>query len=188
MKRLSLFALIAFAMPACAAPRSTALLLKESVNLPRGWVRHSIPSPDHIIVLRIGLPQHNFLDLERHLYEVSDPAHPRYGEHLSKEEVEELVAPHPDSLNAVNDWLVNYGLGENDVARSPAKDWVTIRIPVSLVEEMLDTVSDLCIFQSMAPLVRTRCLEISRLSARGEWRLSRQDYKLQLAEGSTCAR
>ena len=150
MKRLSLFALIAFAMPACAAPRSTALLLKESVNLPRGWVKHSTPSPDHIIVLRIGLPQHNFLDLERHLYEVSDPAHPRYGEHLSKEEVEELVAPHPDSLNAVNDWLVNYGLGENDVARSPAKDWVTIRIPVSLVEEMLDTVSDLLIFQTIA--------------------------------------
>ena len=99
MKRLLLVPLIALVAPAYAAP-STALLLKESVNLPRGWVRHSTPSPNHIISLRVGLPQHNFPDLERHLYEVSDPAHTRYGEHLSKEEVEELVAPHPDSLNA----------------------------------------------------------------------------------------
>ena len=168
MKRLLSIALIALVVPAYTAPSSTALLLKESVNLPRGWVRHSTPSPNHIISLRVGLPQHNFPDLERHLYEVSDPAHIRYGEHLSKEEVEELVAPHPNSLNAVNDWLANYGLGESDVARSAAKDWVTIRIPVGLVEEMLDTVSDLFIFQSIAFLVRTGRLEISRLSARGE--------------------
>ncbi|PFH51348.1 hypothetical protein AMATHDRAFT_142954, partial [Amanita thiersii Skay4041] len=102
-------------------------------------MKHSTPSPDHIIVLRIGLPQPNFPILENHLWEVSDPEHHRYGKYLSKEEVEELVAPHPDSLNAVNEWLAMHGLGEDDVVRSPAQDWVTIKVPVSLVEKMLDT-------------------------------------------------
>lgn len=123
-----------------AAPRNMAHVLKESVDIPRGWIEHSTPSPDHIISLHIGLPQPNFPTLERHLYEVSDPNHHRYGKHLSKEEVEELVAPHPTSLDVVNEWLGIYGLGEDDVDRSPAKDWININIPVSLVEEMLNAV------------------------------------------------
>lgn len=122
-----------------AAPRNMAHVLKESVDIPRGWIEHSTPSPDHIISLHIGLPQPNFPTLERHLYEVSDPNHHRYGKHLSKE-VEELVAPHPTSLDVVNEWLGIYGLGEDDVDRSPAKDWININIPVSLVEEMLNAV------------------------------------------------
>ena len=129
---------------AYASPRSTAHRLMESVDIPRGWAEHSVPSPDHIISIHIGLPQPNFSELERHLYEVSDPDHYRYGKHLSKEEVEELVAPHSTSLDAVNEWLATHGLGEDDIARSPAKDWITINIPVALVEAMLNTVRCLC--------------------------------------------
>jgi tripeptidyl-peptidase-1 len=36
----------------------------------------------------------SFNELERELYEVSDPSHARYGQHLSPEEVNSLVAPH----------------------------------------------------------------------------------------------
>lgn len=136
--------LLALAASTLGAPQNSACVVKESITLPKGWVKHSTPSPNHIVSLRIGLPQSNFPTLERLLYEVSDPTHTRYGQHLSKEEVEELVAPYPHSLNAVNDWLSTYGLGEDDIDRSPAKDWITVTIPVSLVEEMLDTVSPSC--------------------------------------------
>lgn len=114
--------------------------VKETIIPPIGWVKYSVPPPDHTIVLRIGLPQPNFHVLEKHLYEVSDPDHERYGAHLSKDEVEALVAPHQESVDLVNEWLQSYGIGENDVVRSPAKDWVTLKIPVILVEKMLDTV------------------------------------------------
>src|SRR6266550_1828850 len=136
--------LLGLTASALGAPRNSAHVVKESISLPTGWVKHSNPSPHHVISLRIGLPQPNFPTLERHLYEVSDPTHARYGQHLSKEEVEDLVAPYPHSLNAVNDWLSTYGLGEDHIDRSPAKDWITITIPLSLVEEMLDTVSPFC--------------------------------------------
>ncbi|KAG6861867.1 hypothetical protein C0995_011164 [Termitomyces sp. Mi166 len=112
--------------------------LKESVFPPRGWSKRSTPPADHKIVLRLGLPQPNFHVLETHLYEVSDPYHPRYGAHLSKEEVDALVAPHTDSIDAVNDWLGSHGIQDSDITRSSAGDWVTITLPVHMIEKMLD--------------------------------------------------
>ena len=71
----------------------------------------------------------------------SDPFHDRYGEHLTKEEVEALVAPHDESVHLVNEWLASHGLYEDSFSRSPARDWVVVKVPVSLAEEMLKTVS-----------------------------------------------
>ncbi|KAF5333533.1 hypothetical protein D9611_002703 [Ephemerocybe angulata] len=138
--RISLgFLVLALASSSYAIPNKGAYQVKEEVNVPRGWVKHAEAPADHTITLRIGLPQPNFNVLEKHLYEVSDPEHERYGSHLSKEEVEELIAPHSESLDAVNNWLSSHGLQETDLVRSPAKDWVTIRVPVAFAEKMLDT-------------------------------------------------
>ena len=127
------------ASPVSAAPSDYSV--KEEVSSPRGWVKYSRPPLDHDLILRIGLPQPNFSVLEKNLYEVSDPDHERYGQHLSKSEVEALVAPHPESINLVNEWLGSFGITENSLVRSPARDWVTLKVPVSLAEKMLDTVS-----------------------------------------------
>ena len=82
-------ALLTHAAPSTSPPCH----LKESVPLPRAWIQSHRAPADHIIPLRIALPQHNFHLLEAALYEVSDPAHPRYGAHLSKEEVHALIEP-----------------------------------------------------------------------------------------------
>ncbi|KAF8204660.1 tripeptidyl peptidase A [Pholiota molesta] len=119
--------------------KDCAYAVKESIEVPPGWVKHSQPAPNHKIVLKIALPQPNFSELERHLYEVSDPDHERYGQHLSKEEVEELVAPHPESLSTVNEWLSSFGFRDEDLIRSSARDWVTLKVPVSVAEKMLET-------------------------------------------------
>ncbi|KAF5388188.1 hypothetical protein D9615_000691 [Tricholomella constricta] len=129
--------------------------VKETVVAPHGWVKHSVPPADHTITLRIGLPQPNFHILEKHLYEVSDPYHDRYGAHLSKEETEGLVAPNPESIHAVNKWLESHGIMESDLVRSPAKDWVTLTIPVNLAEKMLDTTYSVWKHKSGDQLVRT---------------------------------
>ncbi|KAF9266299.1 tripeptidyl peptidase A [Marasmius fiardii PR-910] len=115
------------------------LQVKGRVSPPRGWVKHARAHPDHRIALRIGLPQPNFHILEEHLYQVSDPFHERYGQHLSKEEVEELVAPHPESIDLVTTWLASHGIHESDFERSPAKDWVYLTVPVSVAEKLLGT-------------------------------------------------
>ncbi|KAG6899605.1 hypothetical protein C0993_008766 [Termitomyces sp. T159_Od127] len=140
-----------WALPSKPCPHK----VKETVSPPRGWTTNGNPSPDHKIILRIGLPQPNFHILEKHLYEVSDPDHERYGDHLSKEETEALVAPHQSSIDSVNEWLEYYGLKEADLVRSPAKDWVTITIPISLAEEMLDTKYNVWKHTSGDQMVRT---------------------------------
>ena len=54
----------------------------------------------------------------------------------------ELIAPHPESVDAVTAWLISHGINEDAFSRSPAGDWIKVTVPVSLAEEMLDTVSD----------------------------------------------
>ena len=47
------------------------------------------------------------------------------------------MAPHPDSVEAVNSWLEFHDISLNSVYRSGSGDWVTLRIPVDLAEKML---------------------------------------------------
>ena len=141
LKALVVALLLPLALASPAKGPRTVSRLKESLEHPRGWVKRGAAPEDYVLDLRIALPQPNFPVLEQHLYEVSDPEHPRYGQHLSKQEVETLVAPHPESIDGVDAWLVSHGLNADDFIRSPARDWVKVYVPVALAEEMLDTVS-----------------------------------------------
>ena len=96
------------------------------------------------MTFRISLVQPKFNVLEEHLYAISDPASSRYGQHLSKEHVEELTAPSPDALTAVNDWLFSHGFDVNKLTRSVPKDWVKIKTTVQKAEQMFNTVSGQC--------------------------------------------
>ncbi|KAG2068082.1 subtilisin-like protein [Suillus decipiens] len=114
--------------------------VKESIHSPpSGWYKHAPAPKHHMLELKIALPQPKFPELEQHLWEISDPNHTRYGAHLSKQETEALMAPHPETLVVVKEWLALHGLGEEDITRSSANDWVTIRVPVGLAEVMLTT-------------------------------------------------
>jgi tripeptidyl-peptidase-1 len=108
----------------------------------------------HVIQLRIALPQSRFSELEQHLAEISDPSHGRYGEHLSKEEVEELVAPHTSSVDAVHGWLASHDIHGDACQQSSAGDWVTVHVPVAQAEKMLGTVCHGCL--TAASLLPTR--------------------------------
>ncbi|THH19894.1 hypothetical protein EW146_g1336 [Bondarzewia mesenterica] len=138
MLRLLAIALILGRM-SLASPTASPHILKEHVTPSPRWVSLGAAPAEHILSLRIALPQPNFATLEKHLHEVSDPTHARYGAHLSKEEVEDLVAPHSISIAAVDAWLLSHGIPESECMRSPARDWVTIKVPVRLAEKMLAT-------------------------------------------------
>ncbi|KAF8583077.1 subtilisin-like protein [Ramaria rubella] len=113
--------------------------LKETFHPPKDWVKQSLAPHDHNFILRISLAQPNFDLLEDHLYAVSDPTSPRYGQHLSKGHVQELSAPHPDALIAVDAWLSSHGFDIGTLVRSSSFDWVKVRTSVQKAEEMLNT-------------------------------------------------
>lgn len=70
---------------------------------------------------------------------MSDPDHDRYGQHLKAHEVHQLVEPAEETAEAVHAWLADYGVDASRLAYSPARDWITVTLPVAAVEEMLDT-------------------------------------------------
>ena len=112
----------------------------ETFLPPKEWIQQRPAPPDHAFVLRISLSQPQFDTLTEHLYAVSDPVSPRYGQHLSKHQVHELSAPHPDALSAVDAWIASYGFDMDCLERSPSMDWVKLKTSVRKAEEMLNTV------------------------------------------------
>lgn len=70
---------------------------------------------------------------------VSDPSHSRYGQHLSADEVNELVRPTDETLNDVLEWLSDANIGSEKLSFSPAKDWIKVALPIEAAERLLDT-------------------------------------------------
>ena len=60
---------------------------------------------------------------------------------MTQAEVHALIAPDRESLELVDDWLASYGIFEDSFERSAAQDWVKLKIPIGVAEQMLNTVS-----------------------------------------------
>ncbi|TFK49384.1 subtilisin-like protein [Heliocybe sulcata] len=122
---------------ACASPATRNLVLHESRDgVPDGYVKSGSASPDANLKLRIALVQGDMAGLEKALYDVSTPSSSLYGQHLSKQEVEEYVKPKQESVDAVNQWLSSEGISASTI--SPAGDWLQFSIPVSKANELFD--------------------------------------------------
>ncbi|KAF7290096.1 Tripeptidyl peptidase A [Mycena chlorophos] len=117
-----------------------AWVVKDSLpDVPLGWTHLSDEevSATHGIHFRFGLTQPGFAALEESLKRTSDPSHPSYGQHLSRQQVLELSAPSNHTLTAVESWLA--ANDARSVKWSAAKDSVSAVIDVARAEEMLAT-------------------------------------------------
>lgn len=50
-----------------------------------------------------------------------------------------LVKPKDDTLELVHDWLSANGIEASSLSYTPAKDWITLSLPVRQIERLLDT-------------------------------------------------
>ncbi|KAH9029799.1 subtilisin-like protein [Lactarius deliciosus] len=106
--------------------------------VPANWETLGCPSAGTTIDLYIALNPHQENALIDALYEVSDPKHPRYGAYLSKEQVAELVRPHPDTLELVTSWLAHHGVRPSSISTTHGGAWLTVsNVLVSRANEML---------------------------------------------------
>ncbi|KAK3720454.1 hypothetical protein LTR37_003867 [Vermiconidia calcicola] len=94
-------------------------------------------SQNENIHLQIGLKQRNEGVVEQHLIEISDPNHARYGQHLSVDEIHDIISPSADTITLVHAWLLDHNI--HDAAFSPSKDWVSVVIPIGKAEKLLQT-------------------------------------------------
>ncbi|KAI9435202.1 subtilisin-like protein [Lactarius psammicola] len=117
--------------------------------VPSGWDTLGYPPAGTTIDLHVALKAHNESALVDTLYKVSDPKSskhvlsntlPRtiYGAHLSMEQVAQLVAPHPDTLELINSWLKHHGVPSSSVSTTHGGSWLTLTgVPVSQANALL---------------------------------------------------
>ncbi|KAH9179029.1 subtilisin-like protein [Lactarius sanguifluus] len=84
--------------------------------VPRNWESLGHPPSGTTIDLHIALKPQRENALVDALHEVSDPGHPRYRAYLTKEQVAELVAPRPETLDLVNSWLEHHGISSSSIS------------------------------------------------------------------------
>ncbi|KAI9451126.1 subtilisin-like protein [Lactarius psammicola] len=127
--------------------------------VPSGWDTLGHPPAGTTIDLHVALKAHNESALIDTLYKVSDPKSPkhvlsntllrtmyshvpplcrRYGAHLSKEQVAQLVAPHPDTLELINSWFQHHGVPSSSISTTHGGSWLTLTgVPVSQANALL---------------------------------------------------
>ena len=88
--------------------------------------------------------------------EISTPSHPRYGKHLKRDELKNLIKPRAESTDSVLSWLKNSGVSAGDIVDDG--EWINFVAPVSRAEKMLDTT-----FKTYQSLVREDVKKIRAL-------------------------
>ncbi|KAH9176106.1 subtilisin-like protein [Lactarius sanguifluus] len=101
--------------------------------VPQDWESLGYLAADTTIDLYLGLkPQHE------NALPINTPEHPKYGAHLSKEQVAQLVAPHSDTLNLVNSWLEDRAISFSSVSLTLGGNWLkVICVPVPQANDIL---------------------------------------------------
>ncbi|KAF8258951.1 peptidase S8/S53 domain-containing protein [Lactarius quietus] len=128
-------------------------------NVPPNWESLGHPPAGTTIDLNVVLMPYNESALIDALYEVSDPKSVkhvrlktlprtiysrvsfllcRYGSHLSKEQVNRLIAPHQDTLDLVHSWLGYHHIPSSSVSMTRGSSLLTLTgVPVSRANGLL---------------------------------------------------
>ncbi|KAF2424879.1 subtilisin-like protein [Tothia fuscella] len=135
---LSIAVLYAYSCRASSAITArSSYAVKEKHAPPPSWVKKGPASGSNAINLRIGLRQQNEGAVEKHLLQVSDPSHERYGQHLSASEIHSIITPLDKTLELVSDWLTSNNVF--DFQHNTAKDWISVTLPIEKAEGLLQT-------------------------------------------------
>jgi tripeptidyl-peptidase-1 len=91
--------------------------------------------------------------------EVSTPSHPRYGQHLKRDQLKDLIKPRADSTASVLNWLEQSGIEARDIQNDG--EWINFLAPVKRAEQMMGTTFKTYQSQARPGIKRTRSLGYS---------------------------
>ena len=120
-----------------AAASNIALESELSTSTPAGWTKGARATGD--VELTFAVKQQNGAALTEAVLAVSDPRSARYGQHLSREDVDELTRPLEESATALERFLSEQKL-DRDCGRNGNGDFVRCVVPVAAAERALGAV------------------------------------------------
>ncbi|GJJ11886.1 hypothetical protein Clacol_006124 [Clathrus columnatus] len=108
-------------------------------TIPDGYIQAGEANSSQIINLIIGLHPPNITGLTKRLYQVSMPNSTKYGQYLTKEEVEEHVRPNPNTTKVLEQWLTSNGLAPEPETSSSTGSHVNVKLTVEQAGKLLNT-------------------------------------------------
>jgi len=132
---MKLFALF-FAL--AAAGSRVVMEPRVSVGGSQGWnkIGKSLNDEKVNLILMMKHQPEKMAELEETFWAVSDPKHARYGQHLNRDQVSELLAPASGNTDRVVSWLNS--MGEMTITH-PNIDMIDLQVDVATAENMLET-------------------------------------------------
>ena len=106
-----------------------------------------------VVVLHLNMVMKDAAQLEKTFWEVSDPFHARYGQHLSLEALTKLVGSTDESLATVTAWLTSAGAVEISVAQT--RDMIKARMSCAAAERVSALLPSLIFQCGFATLAHT---------------------------------
>ncbi|NXW93706.1 TPP1 peptidase, partial [Alopecoenas beccarii] len=104
-------------------------------SVPPGWAHTGRVSPGHPVQLTLALRQRGTAHLAQLVDAISDPRSPQYGQHLSLEQLRDLVQPSTATLMTVLKWLQGHGV--ENCSSVTTLDFLECRMPASTAERLL---------------------------------------------------
>jgi tripeptidyl-peptidase-1 len=127
---LGLFLVLAF------ADRSF-LQTADSLQLPANWARlANIQTEERRVDLIFALKQRNLDQLDETFWAVSTPGNPRYGKHLTVDQLNEMIAPSAEVTQKMIYWLKSQGVRDARVLRS--HDFITCSMSIAQAERIFE--------------------------------------------------
>ncbi|KAI0028774.1 family S53 protease [Vararia minispora EC-137] len=121
-----------------SCPRASQNVVHERLHAAPHEFSLRGPTPaNQTLTFRIGLQNNNFAGLEAALYASSTPGSPQYGQHLTREEVSNFMAPSPDAVSQLHAWLATQNITSTSANR--AGDWVRVSMTVGQANALFDT-------------------------------------------------
>ncbi|EJD36853.1 subtilisin-like protein [Auricularia subglabra TFB-10046 SS5] len=127
MVAFSFLAVSALAAGASVGAKFTAPVHDQRAAPAAGFAPLRVATDAHVLDMRVRLAQRDPDGLRAALLAVSTPGNPRYGQHLTKDEVAAFTRPAPESTRAVLAFFAARGL--NATAASSSGDWLRVRVP-----------------------------------------------------------
>ncbi|KAK2596691.1 hypothetical protein QQS21_006206 [Conoideocrella luteorostrata] len=113
------------------------VVVESLARTPRGWTNLGPVDRNQLIRLSIALESHGQEEFEKTLYQISDPTHARYGQHLSRGEASALIQPHQDATAAVRRWLSSANIPDKQV--QDRGHFMDVSVTVGTAERLLST-------------------------------------------------
>ncbi|KAF7516212.1 hypothetical protein G7054_g14244 [Neopestalotiopsis clavispora] len=130
----------ALALPSAGRRDVPSTSVWESVDAaPSAWAQAAIETEaDESIELHIQLAQQNMVEFEQLALAIATPGNAKYGQHMTRDEIDAIIAPKEESRQLVMEWLGNNSLSDA-ASLNERGNIVIVETTVSKAEQLLNT-------------------------------------------------